>query len=500
MVIPLAERSKRRFLKNAFSNVGRGSIAAFVALLLPPVLVRHMTAASYAVWVLILQVTAYIGYLELGLQTAVGRYVAFANEKKDPAWRDGIFSTALTGLALAALTGLALILVMAVASPRIFPKVPPALLGPMRAAMLIIGTSIALGLPASAWNGVFVGLHRYEIPAITAATGKLFSALGLIYAALAGRSLVFMAAVMAFANIFSYALQFGALRRLAPDIHFHKELITSQTVREVLGYSLSLSVWSFSILLVSGFDLILVGRFQFNAVTPYSVAATLITFLAGVQNAVFSIVMPHAAELHARQDSEALGNLLVKTTRLGVLLLFLTGLPLIVFAFSIIRIWIGSQYAEAGGHILTILVIANMVRLTGAPFASILIGTGQQRLVVFSPLMEGITNLVCSIALGWRYGAIGVAWGTMIGAVAAVLANVCYNLPRVRDSIQCSPLRYISEAIAEPALCGIPLFLAMLASVFFKFGTSGTIVPACLVSLCACGIVLFRAGIKDLRP
>src|SRR3954469_24366665 len=102
-----------RFAKNAVANLARGSAAAVVALLLPPVLIRHMTPASYAAWVLTLQVVAYVAYLDFGLQTAVGRYIAFANEKKDSNWRDGIFSTAFAGLTLAALLGILVMLVIA---------------------------------------------------------------------------------------------------------------------------------------------------------------------------------------------------------------------------------------------------------------------------------------------------------------------------------------------------------------------------------------------------
>jgi O-antigen/teichoic acid export membrane protein len=492
-------RTRWRFAKNAVANLGRGSAAAVVALLLPPVLVRHMTPASYTVWVLTLQVAAYVGYLDFGLQTAVGRYIAFANEKKDAGFRDGIFSTAFAGLAVAALIGLVLILAIALMSNRLFPDVPLALLASMRVAMLIVGTSAVLGLPASAWNGVFVGLQRFDVPAITGTAGKLLSSLGLILAAIAGRSLMFMAIVMAAANLLSYTLQFVMLRRIAPQVSFRRELITKDTIKELSGYCLSLTVWTFSMLLINGFDLLLVGHFQFDAVIPYAVSATLIAFLAGVQNAIFGVFMPHAAELHARQNSIALGNLLVKTTKFGVLLLLLTGLPLIVFAAPIIRVWIGLQFAQTGGGILMVLVAANMVRLICAPFVSILIGTGQQKLIVISPLMEGFTNLFFSIVLGMKYGAIGVAWGTLIGAVAAVLANICYNLPRVRGTIHCSPLRYVLDAIVLPASCGIPVFLALPATVLFRSVGSAVITPAWLLSFCACAIVMIRTSFKDLR-
>ncbi len=153
-----------RFAKNAMANLGRGSAAAVVALLLPPVLIRHMPPESYAAWVLVLQVVAYVGYLDFGLQTAVGRYIAFANEKKDTKWRDGIFSSALLGLFLAALLGILALAAAAAASPHVFSGVPSALIGPMRWAMLIVGTSVALGLPASALDRKVVPWGSGTVP------------------------------------------------------------------------------------------------------------------------------------------------------------------------------------------------------------------------------------------------------------------------------------------------------------------------------------------------
>lgn len=482
-----------RFAKNAIANLGRGSAAAAVALLLPPILIRHMSPAGYAAWVLALQVVAYVAYLDFGLQTAIGRYIAFANEKKDPMWRDGIFSTAFAGLVIAAFLGMLAMLVMALLTPRLFPDVPPGLVLPMRTAMLIVGASVALGLPASAWNGIFVGLQRYEIPAITTSAAKLFSAMGLIWAAIEGRSLVFMAVIMAAANVLSYILQYGLLWRVAPEVRFRRELITRPLVRELSGYCLSLSIWSFSALLVTGLDLILVGRFQFSAVAPYAVSATLITFLAGVQNAVVGVIMPHSAVLHAQGDSRALGRLLMRSTAMGFLLLLLTGLPLVVFAFPIIRVWIGAEFQQIGGVILSILVVANVVRLIGAPYASILIGTGQQKLVIVSPLLEGGTNLIFSIFLGLRYGAIGVAEGTLIGAVVGMLAHILYNMPRTRQEILVSIRAFVFSAIGIPALTAVPL--ALLAIRAWKGASTS---PWMFIS--ALGITLLLSGSIVLYP
>jgi O-antigen/teichoic acid export membrane protein len=470
-----------------------------MAVLLPPVLVRHLAPGTYAVWVLILQVVAYIGYLDVGLQTAVGRYIAFAEAKKDAKLRDGIFSTAFAGLVIAGSIGLVLILIAAALAQRVFPSIPEPLLAPMRIAISIVGISVALGLPASACNGVFSGLQRYEIPAITTSAGKLLSALGLIWAALSGRSLVAMACVLAAANLLSYALQVGMLRRVVPEIGFRRALITKSTVRELSGYCISLTIWSFSSLLISGLDILLVGHFRLSAVVPYSVSSTLIAFLSGILYAIFGVIMPHAAGLEAHEDACALGDLVVSSTKLGVLLLLLMGLPLIVLAAPLIRIWIGAQFVTTGSAVLMILVIANMLRMTGAPYASVLIGAGQQRAIIVGPLTEGMANLICSVLLGSKFGALGVAWGTLIGAAFGVSIGIFYNLPRTRDRIDVSRLRYVGEGLVTPALCGIPVYAALLATALGQTIGSTLALPALIISLFACFILLLRSALMDGR-
>lgn len=491
---------RARLLKNAAANLSRGGVTAAVALLLPPILVRHMAPAAYAVWVLALQAAAYMGYLDFGLQTAVGRYIAYANEKHDDDWRDAVFTTAFSGLTLAGILGAAAIAIIAAAARPIFSSVPQALLMPLQTTILIVGLSVAAGLPASAWNGVFVGMQRFDIPAIILGLGRVLSAAGVALCALTGRSLLTMALVMAIGNLLTNGAQYAFFHRLATGIRFRLSLVRIEVVRELAGYCGSLTVWSFAMLLINGFDLLLVGHFQFSAVPPYAVSATLITFLAGLQNAIFGVLMPHAAQMHARNDAGALGTLLLRSTKLGVLLLLTGGLPLIVCAAPLLHVWVGQSFVQSGAPILTILVVANMLRLTGTPYASILIGTGQQRLILVSPLLEGFTNLFFSILLGMKIGAMGVALGTLIGAFVVVMANIFYNIPRTQAQIRISRWNFAASGLLWPALFSLPVCLAELPRLLGYAVSPILTGAALLMSLAACLWGLMQSWIPERDP
>ena len=455
-------RDHWRFIKNAMANLGRGSVGAILALLLPPILVRHMTAGAYAVWVLVLQTAGYVSYLNFGLQTAIGRYVAYTNERNDLEQRNSVFSTALIGLCIAALLSLACLVAAVLGAQTIFPNVPDFLVPQMRVALLLVGISLVIELPASACNGVFIGMERYEIPAVIGGIARLGAALGVVVAALAGRSLIALAAIICVSNVLSYTAQLVVLRRIAPEVRFERLLVRRSTAHELSGYCFGLTIMSFSMLLVTGLDLLLVGRFDFAAVTPYSVSATMIAFISGGLFAIVSVIMPHAATLQARESALEMGRMVISATRISVLILVLTGIPVYIYAKPILRLWIGPQYADAGAPILQILVIANIIRLVGAAYSVILVAAGQQNYIKVSPLSEGITNFLASVVLAIILGGIGVALGTLVGSVVSVASHLWYSMPRTNAVIRFSRRDFLVSGVLWPLLWTCPLILAAM--------------------------------------
>lgn len=445
-------------LKNAFANVIRGSFSALIAVILPPFLVRTLPAETFSVWVLILQLTAYVSYLDFGVQTAVGRFVAYNNDLGNFEERDRIVNTSFVILCGSGLLAMLLMFVLAWQLPQIFYSIPSKLQTEAKTALLLVGSSLAIGLPFSVFNGVFVGIQRYEIPAVITGVGKLTTAILIIIAAKASGSLVLMGAAIAGVNLISYATQFLACKRYNQNIKYSYKLVSKQAGQEVFGYCFSLSVWSFGMLLVSGLDITIVGIFDFKAVAYYSIAASLISLIIGLQSAIFNGLLPMAAVMDAQDNEKQLGQLLITSTRYGMLILLATGIPLILGAKPLLNVWVGKDYAENGTIILQCLVIANIIRLSCLPYATILAGTAQQNLVIISPLLEGFSNLIASLTLGSLMGSVGVAIGTIIGSMISAGGHIMYNMPRTKG-ILFSTSTFIKDGLLRPLICALPILL-----------------------------------------
>ena len=448
-------------MKNASVNALRLGGAGVVALLLPPFLVRELDKPTYAAWALLLQLTLYVGYFDFGIQTAVARFVAHADELHDAKQRDGILSTALLMLTGGAILAVALIVVLTWRLPQIFRQMPAELINPARLALLVMGGSLALSLPASLVSAFFTGMQRNEIPAALAIANKVMMALLVIGVVLRHWGLAEMGVAVALANLATYCGAFAVWRRHCKNVTLRIALASRQWFQSIGSYSATLMVWMLAMLMISGLDLVIVGIFDYQAAAYYAVAATLTTFLAQVQGAIFAALLPASAVLGARGDDERLGRLLISSTRYGLLILFAMAVPLTLAGHYILRLWTGADYAAHGTLILQVLVLANVVRLSALPYSTLLLGTGEQGKVILSPLAEGITNLAASIAGAYLWGAIGVAMGTLVGSFVGVGLHFFYNLPRTK-TIAVDRLRLLKDGALRPVLCVVPFAILML--------------------------------------
>jgi O-antigen/teichoic acid export membrane protein len=69
--------------RNAMANLFRMGSSWIIILFLPPLLVRVLDKPTYGVWVLLLQMAAYVTLFDLGIQMAVARFVARADSLRD---------------------------------------------------------------------------------------------------------------------------------------------------------------------------------------------------------------------------------------------------------------------------------------------------------------------------------------------------------------------------------------------------------------------------------
>lgn len=453
-----------KFVKNAVSNLISGGSSAVLAVVLPYFFVRTFTPPEFSLWVLVLQLAAYVNFLNFGVQIAVGRYVSHALSRGDRAEAENILSAGVQILGVLACVAFVLIVLLAQALPYIFPKVDPTMVETARIMLFWIGGALTVGLPASAYLGVFVGLQRNDIPALISLVSKAGLALALIFVAQQTHSLKTASVTYFVVSMLGYLLQYVLYRYLCPTWRTRMLGVLPAARKELISYCLSLSVWSIAMLLVNGISTTVVGIFDFKNVGAFGVALNLIAFFVGLFRAILAPLLQVFTKLFAKGEIPKLIDLFrIIDCSTSIMMMFVC-YWMILPAHWLFGLWLGPDLAAVSLPIFIVLVIGNTARNTASVYAYYLLAVGQQRKIYSSPIAEGISNFFASITGGWLFGAFGVAWGVMIGAVVGLSANYFYNFPRTMPQ-GFSVGRQLHNNILKPILVTTPMLAVAIFGV-----------------------------------
>ncbi len=454
-------RVRKVLARNAMANITRLGVSGVVSLLLPAFFIRHLPHQAYNAWVLVLQLGSYAGVLDFGMQIAVSKYVAEFDAQNDTVSSNRLVSTALLLLSIAGLAGIGLTIVLSLFVHRMFPEIPPELERQVRYGLLLYGTALSLALPASTYAGIFLGLQRNSIPVSLQILNKVLGGLLMAAAVLLHEGIVLMAGIVGLLNLMLSWTQAIFVRRFVPSCYLSWRLITRSDLKRLVHYCSALGLWSVTMLLVSGLDTTIVAHYDFSSTAYYAVAATATGMVATLLSAAIAPLIPAASALSAQRTPKQMGELLVRVTRLSVLLIIATGAPLLLYGYGALCLWMGQSFAVSSVPILHVLVLANMVRLIGLPYSAMVVGTGKQWLASLAPVCEAAVNFIASIVLARHIGAIGVAYGTFIGSFVsiAIIFTVC--LRATRNTLNADLRTITGSGLLKPGVAVIPILVVL---------------------------------------
>jgi O-antigen/teichoic acid export membrane protein len=453
--VPMVRKgSLALMLKNSVASLGRLGSGWLLVVVVPPFLTRHLPTATYSVWMLILQLAAYVTLVQGGIELSVSRYVARADHLGEQQQISQILGAAAL---LLGLFGILLMSTAAVASWKfawLFPEVPASLLAGARYALLIVAVAYSINLPFAILSGMFQGTQKFEATAIAVSLGKVVTAVGIIWVAMHSRSLLYMACCAAVGPflqsvvmlIWRYKDRASNLVSLRPG---------SDAVHEFFRFCLSILVVQFTMVLIAGLDLPIVAAFDFGATGYYAAATAAAAMFAVPSTAIVSTFLPVASGLVATRRPQEVGLVLLRATRYATALLCTIAFPLIVFMYPLLKIWIGPSYAPHTVALAVTLVVAQFVRLTLWPYSIVGFSAGQQNRMLASPMVEGIVNLAVSLVGVRVWGAWGVAFGTLVGAVAGIAMHIFVSMPAT-DSVHINRQVLLVESIFKPIMVSLP--------------------------------------------
>jgi O-antigen/teichoic acid export membrane protein len=484
----------RHIVRSVFSNWFGTAANMAVGFFLAPFVVHRLGDAEYGVWVLAISSVNYLGLLDLGMRSAVLRFVSKGYTVGDHEASSEALSAALWVRVQISALVLALSFVLAVSFPRLF-HIQPDLAHSSQIAVMIIGLTTAWGMSMGVFGGVLSALNRYDLQSVVNLCQLTIRVASVVWVLRTGHGIVAIALCELSAAAVGNILLVWIARRIYPEIAIRWSKPKSEILRSLWTYSFYAFLTTIAVQLVYQTDTLIVGTFvSASAVTFYSIGNSLCRYTEQFVGAMSMTLVSAASGFDASGQKDKLRAVYLGGTRVTLALALPVIATLILRGRTFISLWMGAKYEHVAGTILILLAIPLLFSFANRTAVSIAFGIAMHKKSAKWAIWEGVANLALSVSLVRVYGIYGVAIGTMIPSLFVQLVlwpRYVFDLVGIRTSAVifdvCAPmfLSIIPFAMASYAvnrylptntlivfglqtLAILPVFLLTLALLFRK--------------------------------
>lgn len=428
--------------RNLLANWGAFLLSAVAGLFLSPYVVRSLGADGYGLWTIVGSLTGTLGIFDLGLRSAVVRFLA-----REHARGDHQAASRRAGN-LQFLFGSAAVLVLVVGGgicvvlPEVF-KVPPALIVQGRSALFLSVLSLSIGLVGSVSAGVLMAMERLDI---LGASDIVFEAIriSLIVIALKhGGGIVALATIGLVLAVSRFTLILRAAQRVYPELRFAPRKPNREELVAILDVSLFSTLIYTSATLASQAGTLIVGAILPLAVAAaYAIGATLPEYASALNRPIAQTVHPRASRLDASNDVEGLQSLIIDTGKLSALVLLPVVVTFILRGRTFISLWQGEAFREPSGSVLWVLAFGILFSGPRHVMQAAFVGSGRHRALGAWYIGEALLRIVATLVLVNTMGLSGAAWAAVLPGIAMAaivfpeLCNRHFGVPRVKLVVQ----------------------------------------------------------------
>ncbi|VAW87013.1 hypothetical protein MNBD_GAMMA16-584 [hydrothermal vent metagenome] len=406
--------SNTKIVKNVIANYIGITGQIVIAFLLTPFLVHTLGDTKYGIWSIAAAFTGYMCLLDLGVSSAVNRYVARYHAIRDEANVNAIVSTALV-----------IFIVICIIIFLISPFMASLIVNGLNfeenmrdlvyILIIIVSFDVGIFVIGNLFKGLFGGLQRYEVINYMQITSAAYKAIMFYFFLSEGFDLPAMGYISLTANIMMGMGYFILLKRLYPSISISFKFTNKSSARKLFqfgGYTF-LAMLANQIIYYS--DAFVIGYFMTAAaITYYSIPWSLAEYAKRMCLAISSTYAPAISAEDSKNDMTSIVEMYISGTKYMIIISNLLTVGIIILGGALIAIWMGPEYKERCETVLLILFVSLFVQGPQLISYSVLKGLAKQKIYSYVSLGVAIVNLALSIVLVQKWGIVGVAIGSAV--------------------------------------------------------------------------------------
>lgn len=491
--------STKRFALNVVMNWIAMAVGMVVPFFLTPFVVKSLGATAYGIWILAVSTVSYLGLLDLGLRSAVIRFVSKAEAQKRLEDATSAIGAALWFRLLIAAGVAVLSIVLAFAFPHLF-KIPHDMQRAAQITVLFCALGVGITLLSGVFGAVLAAINRFDVLSSIAMMQTLARAIGVVLILRSGHGLESLAYWEFTIVLLSGLATCTVALKLFPPCRVRVTRPEMKWLKIIWSYSFTTFIWIIAVQIIINTDNLVVGAFlSVGLVAFYSIGGSLVSYAGQVVSALATTFTPLASGLEASGKLEELRTLMLRGTQATLALSLPICLALLFRGKTFIGLWMGPKYSEISGTVLQILLISQFFSVISTTPGAIMMAIGKHKPVAKCAVIEAVINLAISLVMVKTVGLYGIAWGT---SVSNAVTTMIFWPGYIRKTLGV-PIKVMAwEGWTKIILCSIPYAIACAAA--DKYWHAGSLVlffaqiVATLPVYIICVVIVFRSEARKL--
>jgi O-antigen/teichoic acid export membrane protein len=435
--------SGRQLARNVAFSYTSYFVGLAFTLVLTRILLHHLGAAQYGLWIVLQALIGYLGLLDAGVSTAAVQRVARLMAEND---REGVAAVIRTGWVFFAASGLVAIVVTVVVAPFLSSILHLGVISPTVAAatLVVLGLMTAVTFLRSVPTAVLFGSGRADRTIQIGMVVLFVTQLGQIAVVLVGGGLVGLALVSTVGAAVGLALTVLSVGRATGTSvrhgHFDRAVLG-----DLLRFGGLQTVVALAGVVSYQLDALIIGLILPVAqVAPYNVALSTANFNRSISAQGTAYLLPSYAHLETMGDRDRQARYFLRSVLTTMALSAPILVALAAFGDPLLTLWLGSVPPRSY-QIMVVLGFVTVLQLPGHQSFLFLTGAGRNRTLAPLAVIGALANLAGSIAATFWLGPVGPA----IGSLPTVVVLEFFVLPVVVCRHLRMPVRrYFRQAIA----------------------------------------------------
>lgn len=415
---------KEQALKNTSYNLLAFGWPIIIAIIVTPIVVHYFGVKEYGIYIFINTLISLAGLLDLGISTALIKFIAECKGSQDKKGLKNLFKTANSLLVIIGAVGAIFII------SSIFIGIV-SLPGE-------ISDSYKIYIPAFVYAGILFfitsinNLHiivlnayqRFDIGSkisIFFITIQQISIIVTVFLNWSINTLFLIQVFIAFILYFMYKKYTGMI--LNSHERSYLGVYGWNNVEAIKCYKFGLV--SFVNNLASSsltyFDRMIIPLFLGPSnLTFYSLPGSVTNKIPNLSSTLSSVIFPMTATFEGEGNRTMTQNLYIRSMRLITIISTAVTVTFIVFAYQLLYFWIGPDLANKATGVFIVLAITNLILAVMFPLNNLLLGMGKLKALSITSVFTAIINIFLLIILLPRFGIMGAAWAYLLALVPYV--------------------------------------------------------------------------------